>query len=400
MPYALHAKTAEALVEGAQMRSSDWTVSGNDMYSVPSGNVGIGSSTPESKVHIKGSTFPVNIESSGAKYILFTKGTQSVASNKLGWIGFSGDNKRMVIRNAQGNQMTFESKNIFNISVQSSAGAPGNVNFIFDNDGNVRFYNKSMTGDHPRVGIGVLNSATPSERLEVDGGIKIGSTIEPSNPEAGMIQWDGSDFLGYDGTQWVSLSAGNIAGATGPTGAQGATGAAGSNGADGATGAQGATGATGAAGSNGAVGPQDLKDQQVPQELMAQMVPLERKAQQGLLVRQEVMVLSDQQDLKDQQVPQEVMAQMVPRERKVQQGLLVRRQCWCSRTNRTRRTNRCAGSNGADGATGAQGATGATGAAGSAGAVGPTGPEGPTGAAGSNGATGAQGATGLLVRRK
>ena len=43
-PYALYAKTAAG--------DSDWTISGNDMYSIPSGNVGIGTTNPMYKLHI------------------------------------------------------------------------------------------------------------------------------------------------------------------------------------------------------------------------------------------------------------------------------------------------------------------------------------------------------------
>jgi hypothetical protein len=47
IPYALYAKTA-----GSAGGDSDWMVSGNDMYSMPSGNVGIGTASPQSHVHI------------------------------------------------------------------------------------------------------------------------------------------------------------------------------------------------------------------------------------------------------------------------------------------------------------------------------------------------------------
>ena len=121
--------------------------------------------------------FLFNIESSGAKYLLFTKRALTNPNNKLGWIGYAGDNSKMVFRNAKGNEMTFETNNIFNFSVKSLNGQAGNINFIFDNDGNVRFYNKTSTGDQPRVGLGILNTATPDERLDVKGGIKIDTAI-------------------------------------------------------------------------------------------------------------------------------------------------------------------------------------------------------------------------------
>ena len=44
-PYALYAKNAST--------DNDWMISGNDMYSAVSGNVGIGTSTPESRLHIE-----------------------------------------------------------------------------------------------------------------------------------------------------------------------------------------------------------------------------------------------------------------------------------------------------------------------------------------------------------
>ena len=70
------------------------------------------------------SLFPVNVEGSGGKFVIFTKGPQSNAANKLGWLGFAGDNKKFIIKNNKGNQMNFETNNIFNISVKSYQGAP------------------------------------------------------------------------------------------------------------------------------------------------------------------------------------------------------------------------------------------------------------------------------------
>ena len=102
--------------------------------------------------------------------------------------------------------MTFETNNIFNFSVKSASGSQGNINFIFDNDGNVRFYNKTSAGDHPKVGIGILNTATPEERLDIRGGIKIDTAISQTPASGGHIQYKDGDFQGYDGTTWVSLT--------------------------------------------------------------------------------------------------------------------------------------------------------------------------------------------------
>ncbi len=53
-----------------------------------------------------------------------------------------------------------------------------------------------------KVGIG---TESPAEKLEVAGAIKIGNT---ATTHAGTIRWTGSDFEGYTGTEWVSLTAG------------------------------------------------------------------------------------------------------------------------------------------------------------------------------------------------
>jgi hypothetical protein len=55
-PYALYAENAGA--------DSDWMVSGDDMYSIPSGNVGIGTTSPESSLHIKSQQPEVRFEES------------------------------------------------------------------------------------------------------------------------------------------------------------------------------------------------------------------------------------------------------------------------------------------------------------------------------------------------
>ncbi len=55
-PYALYAENASA--------DSDWMVSGDDMYSIPSGNVGIGTTSPESSLHIESQQPEVRFEES------------------------------------------------------------------------------------------------------------------------------------------------------------------------------------------------------------------------------------------------------------------------------------------------------------------------------------------------
>jgi len=64
--------------------------------------------------------------------------------------------------------------------------AGGTARFIIGYDGN--------------VGIG----ATPNEKLTVGGAINLGTT---ANFNAGTIRWTGTDFEGYTGTAWTSLTA-------------------------------------------------------------------------------------------------------------------------------------------------------------------------------------------------
>ncbi len=78
-PYALYAKTA------GSGGDNDWMVSGKDMYSIPSGDVGIGTTSPSSKFHIEDNTSGSlaltihNLDNSGDERIRFGTGSGSDA---------------------------------------------------------------------------------------------------------------------------------------------------------------------------------------------------------------------------------------------------------------------------------------------------------------------------------
>jgi len=55
------------------------------------------------------------------------------------------------------------------------------------------------------TGLVGLGTEDPLERLDVMGGIRLGST---DGMNAGTIRWSGSDFEGYDGSSWQSLTSG------------------------------------------------------------------------------------------------------------------------------------------------------------------------------------------------
>lgn len=80
-PYALYAKMAGSGGSG----DNDWMVSGNDMYSIPPGEVGIGTTSPSSKLHIEDNTDGSlaltihNLDDSGSERIRFGTGSGSDA---------------------------------------------------------------------------------------------------------------------------------------------------------------------------------------------------------------------------------------------------------------------------------------------------------------------------------
>jgi len=53
--------------------------------------------------------------------------------------------------------------------------------------------------DNGNVGIG---AQTPNQKLEVAGAIKIGNT---DSPEPGTIRWNGNNFEGFNGEEWISF---------------------------------------------------------------------------------------------------------------------------------------------------------------------------------------------------
>jgi hypothetical protein len=110
-------------------------------------------------------------------------------------------------------------------------------------------YNTHFTSGN--VGLGLTN---PTQRLDIDGGLRIRGALYDSNNVVGAA---GSILTSTGiGVSWTTPSAGSAGaqGAQGAQGFQGNTGFVGAQGSAGATGAQGSAGATGAQGSAGAQG--------------------------------------------------------------------------------------------------------------------------------------------------
>jgi hypothetical protein len=76
-PYAIYAETASS--------DNDWMISGNNMYSIPTGRVGIGTETPLSKLHIAGSQPFLRLETNST----FMSGIEFMASGDRKWAIFT-----------------------------------------------------------------------------------------------------------------------------------------------------------------------------------------------------------------------------------------------------------------------------------------------------------------------
>ncbi|MBN1766776.1 MAG: hypothetical protein JW860_16095 [Sedimentisphaerales bacterium] len=264
-PYALYAKTSGS--DG----DDDWQINGSNMYSIPSGSIGIGKTNPTAKLDINGN---INIDSDykiGGDTVLSNWGAYNLfvgvgrGENNIGMYNtFVGD--QTGVSNTDGDFNTFLGQStgldntsgcyntfagyvagrenitgcgntflgmaagyhheagIYNTFLGYGAGYSNitgehNVFLGFQagynetgsdklyiangrNDPNVLIYGEFDTGN---VGIG---TTTPSEMLEINGAIELGNTTS-SPPDPGTIRWTGTDFEGYNGTEWVSLTAGN-----------------------------------------------------------------------------------------------------------------------------------------------------------------------------------------------
>ena len=151
--------------------SETWRYNGNNIYNVNSGYVGIGTTSPIAKLNIF----------SNIPYSNWTEGIQLT------------------------NQVDENTYNAY-IAQRGPSGlqfkANGGFGFIDEITGSQYLMIIASNGE---VGIG--NMFDPLEKLDVDGAIRIGST---NNNNAGTIQWTGSDFQGFNGTDWISLSSNSL----------------------------------------------------------------------------------------------------------------------------------------------------------------------------------------------
>ena len=79
--------------------SSNWTLSGNDIYNNNSGNVGIGTSSPSTKLHVQGSSIIANSTTIDPD----SYANKVVAGGNCRWQRSKGINKKLFSNAGAGN---------------------------------------------------------------------------------------------------------------------------------------------------------------------------------------------------------------------------------------------------------------------------------------------------------
>lgn len=157
------------------------------MLITPSGNVGINEPSPYTKLH-------VSMSNSDPQAVIGLDETTGIVN-----IGPITENVAMDFRGIQARTGEFTGSVLdmktAALNLQRLGGG-----LLIHGDSGISEERKLTITDNGSVGIGTLN---PSEKIDVNGGIKIGNTDGVSE---GTIRWTGTDFEGYDGSIWKSLT--------------------------------------------------------------------------------------------------------------------------------------------------------------------------------------------------
>ena len=154
---ATGADTAEYARSATAASDGDWTIAGSNMYSAVSGNVGIGTASPQAKLQVKGA---LRMGSGAAKYEI----QEVTPYSGGGWkdyidyggigIGSNDGTQRQMLMFTDG----AGSNNIFTVATSENGGSSWEADFVVQQDGN--------------VGIG---TSSPSARLDVNGDVNTDS---------------------------------------------------------------------------------------------------------------------------------------------------------------------------------------------------------------------------------
>ena len=147
-----------SITSGLSAGDNDWTVVGNNMYSNPSGNIGIGTNTPVDKLHVKDGD-------------IFVDG-----DNRSVWIGGNGDNDNPRLRlhsGTGGSYIDWEAPN-----------SPAALHFRSDTTTKVTITPTGLMG---------IGTTSPAQKLHVAGNIYLGA-----NDQSQFVHCDGNFALSSD----------------------------------------------------------------------------------------------------------------------------------------------------------------------------------------------------------
>ena len=145
------------------------------------GNVGIGTDNPDAKLHVVLSGTPMS------QYV-GTVACFQQNNSTTDWARIS-----IIGGNAGASVLDFGDADKQNIGMLKYDHTDNYLSYSYNDTEIMRIE------DYGYVGIQTTN---PTEVLDVNGAIRIGNTTN-SNP--GDIKWDGSNFLGYNGSAWIPL---------------------------------------------------------------------------------------------------------------------------------------------------------------------------------------------------
>ncbi|MEM6997625.1 MAG: hypothetical protein AAF413_01805 [Patescibacteria group bacterium] len=106
--------------------------------------------------------------------------------------------------NTNGASITIGTNDTFDFNIETDGTTRAN----FQADGDIDFASNTLFVDAVNGAVNV-DGASTLESLNVGGALNLGNT---TNTNAGTIRWTGTDFEGYDGTAWRSLTAGATSG--------------------------------------------------------------------------------------------------------------------------------------------------------------------------------------------
>ncbi len=183
-------------VAPSSLSTSVWTASGNDIYKNNSGNVGIGTSSPSSLLHVSGSsnTTIISEGTSGGAYVQIKSPAGSEAATKLQ----TDANLRWLYGKSTGSESGSNAGSDFFVNRYDDAGTYQGQPFLI----------KRSTGN-----IGVGGIGTPVQKLDVAGNINVSSTNGYYIANSRVLSVNGSDniMVGVSAAGSISSGTSNVA---------------------------------------------------------------------------------------------------------------------------------------------------------------------------------------------